>query len=69
MAKYRRSARGGAFRPEQISERGESRLQEYADRITKGLREERDAVISNRNNIANAMQENAQIEQRSNASV
>jgi len=62
MAKYRRSARGGAFRPEQISERGESRLQEYADRITKGLREERDAVISNRNNIANAMQENAQIE-------
>jgi len=62
MAKYRRSARGGAFRPEQISERGESRLQEYADRITKGLREERDAVISNRNDIANAMKENAQIE-------
>lgn len=62
MAKYRRSARGGAFRPEQISERGESRLQEYADRITRGLREERDAVISNRNDIANAMKENAQIE-------
>lgn len=61
-AKYRRSARGGAFRPEQVSERGESRLQEYSDRITKGLREERDAVISNRNDIANAMKENAQIE-------
>jgi len=62
MAKYRRSARGGSFRPEQVSERGESRLQEYSDRIARGLREERDAVISNRNDIANAMQENAQIE-------
>lgn len=62
MAKYRRSIKGGSFSPEQVSERGESRLQEYADRITKGLREERDAVISNRNDIANAMKENAQIE-------
>ena len=62
MAKYKRSIKGGSFSPEQISERGESRLQEYADRITKGLREERDAVISNRNDIANAMKENAEIE-------
>lgn len=62
MAKYKRSIRGGAFRPEQVSERGEARLQEYSDRIARGLRDERDAVISNRNRIADAMRENAQIE-------
>lgn len=62
MAKYRRSIKGGAFRPEQVSERGESRLQEYSDRITGALRDERDAVISNRNRIADAMRENANIE-------
>ena len=62
MAKYKRSARGGTFRPEQVSERGESRLQEYSDRIAGALRDERDAVISNRNRIADAMKENAQIE-------
>lgn len=62
MAKYKRSIKGGAFRPEQVSERGESRLQEYSDRITRALREERDAVISNRNRIADAMKENANIE-------
>lgn len=62
MAKYRRSIKGGTFRPEQVSERGESRLQEYSDRITGALRDERDAVISNRNRIADAMRENANIE-------
>ncbi|WP_287243497.1 hypothetical protein, partial [Pseudoalteromonas sp.] len=62
MAKYKRSIKGGTFRPEQVSERGESRLQEYADRIAGALRDERDAVISNRNRIADAMKENAQIE-------
>ena len=62
MAKYRRSARGGSFRPEQVSGQGEARLQEYSNRIVNGLREERDAIISNRNDIADAMKENAQIE-------
>lgn len=62
MAKYKRSIQGGGFRPEQISGQGEARLQEYADRIANALREERDAVISNRNRIASAMKENAQIE-------
>lgn len=62
MAKYKRSIRGGTFRPEQVSERGESRLQEYSNRITSALRDERDAVISNRNRTADAMRENAQIE-------
>ena len=62
MAKYRRSAKGGSFRPEQVSDRGESRLQEYSDRIVGALRDERDAVISNRNDISNAMKENANIE-------
>ena len=62
MAKYRRSAKGGSFRPEQVSDRGESRLQEYSDRIIGALRDERDAVISNRNDISNAMKENANIE-------
>lgn len=62
MAKYRRSAKGGSFRPEQVSGQGESRLQEYSDRIIGALRDERDAVISNRNDISNAMKENANIE-------
>jgi len=62
MAKYKRSIKGGTFRPQQASERGEARLQEYSDRIIGALRDERDAVISNRNRIADAMKENAQIE-------
>lgn len=62
MAKYRRSAKGGSFRPEQVSGQGESRLQEYSDRIIGALRDERDAVISNRNDISNAIKENANIE-------
>ena len=62
MAKYKRSIKGGGFRPEQASERGEARLQEYSNRIINALRDERDAVISNRNRIADAMRENAQIE-------
>lgn len=62
MAKYRRSAKGGSFRPEQVSRQGEARLQEYSNRIISALREERDAVISNRNDISTAMKENADIE-------
>lgn len=62
MAKYKRSIQGGGFRPEQVSGQGEARLQEYADRIAGALREERDAVISNRNRTADAMKENAQIQ-------
>ena len=62
MAKYRRSAKGGSFRPEQVSGQGEARLQEYSDRIISALRDERDAVISNRNDISAAMKENADIE-------
>lgn len=62
MAKYRRSAKGASFRPEQVSGQGEARLQEYSDRIIGALRDERDAVISNRNDISNAMKENADIE-------
>jgi len=64
MAKYRRSARGGSFRPEQVSGQGEARLQEYANRIINGLRDEQEAVISNRNTIADAMKENAEIESK-----
>ena len=62
MAKYKRSIQGGAFRPETVSQAGEARLTEYADRIAKGLREERDAIISNRDRISNAMRANAEIE-------
>tara|TARA_R100000479_G_scaffold175317_2_gene126042 strand:- start:3298 stop:5943 length:2646 start_codon:yes stop_codon:yes gene_type:complete len=61
-AKYKRSFKGGSFRPQQVSKQDESRLQEHANRVIQGLREERDAVISNRNRIADAMKENAQIE-------
>ena len=62
MAKFRRSIQPTGFRPEQVSEQNVSRLQEYSDRIIGALRDERDAVISNRNEIANAMEKNAQIE-------
>lgn len=62
MAKYKRSFQGGSFRPETVSQAGEARLTEYADRIAKGLREERDAIISNRDRISNAMKTNAEIE-------
>jgi len=62
MAKFKRSIQPTGFRPEQVSEKGVSRLQEYSDRIISALRDERDAVISNRNDIANAMEKNAQIE-------
>ena len=62
MAKFRRSIQPTGFRPEQVSEKNVSRLQEYSDRIIGALRDERDAVISNRNEIANAIEKNAQIE-------
>ena len=62
MAKFKRSIQSTGFRPEQVSEKNVSRLQEYSDRIIGALRDERDAVISNRNDIANAMEKNAQIE-------
>jgi hypothetical protein len=62
MAKFKRSIQSTGFRPEQVSEKNVSRLQEYSDRIIGALRDERDAVISNRNEIANAMEKNAQIE-------
>ena len=64
MAKFKRSIQPTGFRPEQVSEKGVSRLQEYSDRIISALRDERDAVISNRNDIANAMEKNAQIESK-----
>ena len=62
MAKFKRSIQPTGFSPEQVSEKNVSRLQEYSVRIIGALRDERDAVISNRNEIANAMKENAQIE-------
>jgi hypothetical protein len=62
MAKYKRSIQTSGFRPEQVSTAGESRLDQYSNRIISALKEERDAVISNRNDIANAMQTNAKIE-------
>lgn len=64
MAKYRRTIQSGGFRPEQVSEKNITRLQEHADRITQALRDERNAVISDRNNIAQSMKENAAIEQK-----
>jgi hypothetical protein len=62
MAQFRRSIQPTGFRPEKVSERNISQLQAYSDRIANALREERDAVISNRNRTADAMKENAQIE-------
>lgn len=62
MAKFRRSIQPGGFRPEQVSTDNERRLQEHANRVIEGLRDQRNAVLSDRNNIAAAMKENAQIE-------
>ncbi len=64
MAKFKRSIQSTGFRPEQVSERNVSQLQEYSNRIINALKDERDAVISNRNEISSAMRENAQIENR-----
>ena len=64
MAKFKRSIQATGFRPEQVSERNVSQLQEYSNRIINALKDERDAVISNRNEISSAMKENAQIENR-----
>ena len=63
-AKFKRSIQAAGFRPEQVSERNVSQLQEYSNRIINALKDERDAVISNRNEISSAMKENAQIESR-----
>ena len=65
--KFKRSIQPTGFRPEQVSERNVSQLQAYSDRIAKALREERDAVISNRNRIADTMQQNAKIESQQTA--
>ena len=67
MAQFKRSIQPVGFRPEQVSERNISQLQAYSDRIANALREERDAVISNRNRTADAMKENAQIEAQQSA--
>jgi len=64
MAQFRRSIQPSGFRPEQVSNQNINQLQAYSDRITNALREERDAVISNRNRTADALKENAQIEER-----
>ena len=61
-AKFKRSIQTAGFRPEQVSERNVSQLQEYSNRIINALKDERDAVITNRNEISSAMKENAQIE-------
>ena len=64
MAQFRRSIQTKGFRPEETSNQNINQLQAYSDRITNALREERDAVISNRNRTADALKENAQIEER-----
>ena len=62
MAQFKRSIQSTGFRPEQVSDKNISQLQAYSERIANALREERDAVISNRNRTADALKENAQIE-------
>lgn len=64
MAKFKRSFQPGGFRPEQVSERNINQLQAYSDRISKALREEQDAVISDRNRTADVMKQNAAIEEK-----
>lgn len=64
MAQFRRSIQSAGFRPEQVSNQNISQLQAHTDRITNNLREQRDAVISDRNRTADALRENAQIEER-----
>jgi hypothetical protein len=63
MAQFRRSIQPTGFRPEQVSEKNVSQLQAYSDRIANALREERDAVITNRNRTADTLEKNARIEE------
>jgi hypothetical protein len=62
MAKFKRSFKPGGFRPEQAGDGGEARLREYSKQVIKGLQQERDAVISDRNRTADVMKQNFQIE-------
>jgi murein DD-endopeptidase MepM/ murein hydrolase activator NlpD len=62
LAKYKRSTKGGSFKPAQVSTQGEARLTEYANRIANALREERDAVISNRDRMSKAMGDASKIQ-------
>ena len=62
MTKYKRSFKGGSFRAEQASTQGEARLTEYSNRIASALREERDAVISNRDRVSKAMGDASKIQ-------
>ncbi len=62
MAKFKRSFQPGGFRPEQAGDGGEARLREYSKQVIKGLQQERDAVISDRNRTADVMKQNFQIE-------
>lgn len=62
MAQFKRSIQPTGFRPEEVSERNVTELQAYSNRIIGALKDERDAVLTNRNEIANALKQNAQIE-------
>lgn len=62
MAQFKRSIQSGGFRPEQVSTDNERRLQEHANRVIDSLRAQQNAVLSNRNLIADSMEKNAKIE-------
>ena len=64
MAKFKRSFQPGGFRPEQAGDGGEARMREYSKRIIQGLKEERDAIVSDRNRTADVLRENYQIESK-----
>ncbi len=64
MAKFKRSFQPGGFRPEQAGDGGEARMREYSNRIIQGLKEERDAIVSDRNRNADVLRENSQIESK-----
>lgn len=64
MAKFKRSFKPGGFRPEQAGDGGEARMREYSNRIIQGLKEERDAIVSDRNRTAAVLRENSQIESK-----
>lgn len=62
MAQYRKSARRRGFAAESVSSAALNQIDRQTDRMVSGLREQRDAILSDRNTHLTAMEENARIE-------
>lgn len=62
MAQYRKSARRRGFAAESVSSAALNQIDRQTDRMVSGLREQRDAILSDRSAYLTVMEENARIE-------